>query len=359
MTGDLQKILPSVGHALGIDPWNNHLGFPESRHAVVMVIDGLGYEQLSSYYELAPYLSSLLSDTFECGVPSTTATSLTSLATGLGAGHHGIVGYTMRIPNTRDRLNALTWDHEIDPREFQPHDPLISKMAAEGIHGLGVNLAKFENSGLTRCTQRGYVYAGADTAAERTEAIMYHLESVDKACVYTYEPWLDNRGHAHGVGSTQWRDMLSQIDADARDLREQLPEDTLFVITADHGMINVADSLDIDSIEGLRDDVVLIAGEARFRHIYTRAGAEQQVHQTWVTQLEGQAEVLTRSEAIAAGWFGEVSPSVEARIGDVVAAALGETALFSSQDFPREMSMTGFHGSITPAERLIPILVDR
>ena len=56
-------------------------------------------------------------------------------------------------------------------------------------------------------------------------------------------------------------------------------------------------------------------------------------------------------------WFGPVDPQVRGRIGDVLVAALGEFAVFSSREFPVETKMTGFHGSITEPELRIPVLV--
>ena len=67
--------------------------------------------------------------------------------------------------------------------------------------------------------------------------------------------------------------------------------------------------------------------------------------------------MLTRDEAIERGWFGPVYPGVRLRLGDVVVAAHDDWALMSSKDFPYEMTLVGLHGSLTPREMNIPILV--
>ena len=55
-------------------------------------------------------------------MPSTTATSLTSLGTALTPGSaRAWSGFTSRIPGTDDLLNALMWSKAVDPREWQPH----------------------------------------------------------------------------------------------------------------------------------------------------------------------------------------------------------------------------------------------
>ncbi len=67
--------------------------------------------------------------------------------------------------------------------------------------------------------------------------------------------------------------------------------------------------------------------------------------------------MLTRDEAIARGWFGPRRPAVRPRLGDVVVACRGDNAIVSTADFPYEMTLVGLHGSLTPDEMLIPILV--
>jgi hypothetical protein len=102
---------------------------------------------------------------------------------------------------------------------------------------------------------------------------------------------------------------------------------------------------------------VLLGGEARFRHLYCEAGSASSVAGCWAETLGDRAEVLLREEAIARGWFGPVAEAVLPRLGDVVVAARGELAMFSSKDFSYEMSLVGLHGSLTPDEMLIPMLV--
>jgi hypothetical protein len=66
--------------------------------------------------------------------------------------------------------------------------------------------------------------------------------------------------------------------------------------------------------------------------------------------------VLSRDEAIAEGWFGPVAPHLANRIGDVVAAPAGPWAVIASKAEVLESSLVGMHGSLTPADQLVPLL---
>jgi hypothetical protein len=150
------------------------------------------------------------------------------------------------------------------------------------------------------------------------------------------------------------------IDAAAEHLRDALPPSVRLLVVADHGMVDSPPEsrVDVDEHPELREGVAVVGGEARFRHVYCRSGAVDDVLAAWRAVLDDRALVLQREDALERGWFGRLEPSVRPRLGDVVAACRGDAAVVSSKDFPYECTLVGLHGSLTPAEMLIPLLVD-
>lgn len=360
MTRTIDTIAPSVGGALRADGFDNSLSLPEAERYVVFLVDGLGLDLLREHAADAPFLSTMtpIGD-LACGIPSTTAASLTSLGTGVRPGEHGVVGYTCRVPETGARLNQLKWDQPVDPRQWQPIPTVWERIGATGVLTSSVNEAKFADSGLTICSQRGVPFHGVESVHERHDVILDAVEDAPRSLTYAYESRLDHTGHAKGSASQQWRDMLRTIDADLQALRRDLPSDCVLLVTADHGMVDLPREgrFDVDEHPELLDDITLLAGEARFRHLYTRSGAADDVAEVWRTRLGDRAVVMTRDEAEAVDWFGPIAPQVRGRLGDVVVASLGDFAVFSSREFGIEFKMIGFHGSITEAELRIPLLV--
>jgi hypothetical protein len=68
--------------------------------------------------------------------------------------------------------------------------------------------------------------------------------------------------------------------------------------------------------------------------------------------------VLTRADAVRRGWFGPVDAGVLPRLGDVLVACRDDLGVFSTERFAYEKTLVGLHGSLTPDEMLIPVLVD-
>jgi hypothetical protein len=359
----LGDVVPAVAAALGLplDGVAPGLELPPAPAYVVFLVDGLGLRLLERYAHAAPYLAGLADGAppATAGVPTTTATSLTSLGTGLPPGAHGLVGFTSRVPGTDTLLNALLWDREVDPVEWQPHPTAFARLRALGGSVTVVNKREFAGSGLTVAAHRGAEYVGADRAGERIAAAVAAARE-RWSLTYLYDGDLDWTGHRYGVASSPWLQQLSMVDAEAEQLREALPADVRLLVVADHGMVDATDAgrLDLDDHPELRDGVALVGGEARFRHLYCHGRAVDDVVATWSEVLGDRAEVLTRTAAIERGWFGPVTAPVLPRLGDVVVACRGDTAVLSSADFPYEATLVGLHGSLTPDEMLVPLLVD-
>ena len=358
----LADVIPSVATALGHPlEGGGPILLPEAPSYVVFLVDGLGANLIERYRHAAPYLAALLdgSETGTAGVPSTTATSLTSLGTGLPPGAHGLVGFTSRIPGTNRLLNALFWDKEVDPLEWQPNPTAFTRLQQAGVAVTVVNKRDFRGSGLTVASSRGGEYVGADRIGERIAAAVV-AAAQRPSLTYLYDSDLDWTGHKFGVASQQWLQQLTAVDAEVEQLREALSPETRLVVVADHGMVDSPPEhrTDVDEHLELRDGLQIFGGEARFRHLYCRSGAVDDVRDTWSAFFGDRADVMARDTAIARGWFGDVVPSVYPRLGDVVVAMRGTHSVFSSADFAYEMTLVGLHGSLTDDEMTIPILVD-
>lgn len=359
--GSLADLLASVLAALGVAGEADVVGLPAADGYCVLLVDGLGWQQLRAHPSAAPFLSSLPGRSLTTPVPSTTAASITSLGTGLPPGRHGLVGYQSRLPGTTTLLNALEWDAGVDPGSYQPYPDMFTRAGREGVATTVVSKRRFATSGLTRVALSGGRYRGADTVGERVAAVSHAFdESAGRpALVYAYDSDLDSTGHRYGPDSDEWYHQLRAVDALAEQVADVLPAGCALLVTGDHGMVHVdpADHVDVDATPGLWDEVVLIGGEPRFRHVYTTPGAADAVAKRWRNRLGERAIVRTREQAGADGWFGAIEQRVVDRIGDVVVAATDSYVCLVPSLWPREARMRGHHGSLTATEMLVPCLV--
>ena len=80
----------------------------DADQVVLLVLDGLGWDQLAGPPRPRPDAGGAwTARPITTVAPSTTATALTSITTGLPPGEHGVVGYRMAVDG--DVLNVLRW----------------------------------------------------------------------------------------------------------------------------------------------------------------------------------------------------------------------------------------------------------
>ena len=141
-------------------------------------------------------------------------------------------------------------------------------------------------------------------------------------------------------------------------LRDCLAAPGGVIITGDHGMVDIPPQQRIvaEDDPALMAGVSALAGEARFRQLYVDQEPPRRVADRWRARLGELAWVRTRDEAIDEGWFAAIDDQLRERWGHVLVALRGDWAVMTSA-FPREFTLIGMHGSLTPAEMLVPLLV--
>lgn len=364
----LADLMPSVLAALGVDGEPTTLALPEMSRAVVLLVDGLGWELLCDHPDAAPFLTSLAGRPLTTGFPSTTVTSLASFGTGLPPGQHGLTGYTSWVHEVDATVGWLGWTPtggyedlraRLVPEDLQPHPTVFERAEAAGVRVTVAAPAHFQGSGLTRAVLRGGLYRGAVTPGDAVAHAVDGSRQGDRSLVYCYTPDLDLTGHVRGVDSEAWLSQLVLVDRYAEELATRLPAGTVLLVTADHGMVDVAeqDRVDVDAEPDLQAGVRALAGEPRARHVHVEPGAVDDVLAAWTARLGDRMWVGRGDDAVSAGLFGPVvSADARRRIGDVVAVATGDVAVVQRQADPLMSGLLGQHGALTDAERLVPLL---
>jgi hypothetical protein len=356
----LADLATSVLASLGVAGEANPLELPASERVCLLVVDGLGWELLREHPAAAPFLSELAvaGRPLTAGFPATTATSLASLGTGRPPGRHGVLGYQVAVPGQNRLLNGLRWDSRVDPLAWQPGSTIFERAAAAGVGAYRVAQASLADTGLSHATMRGAQVMGADTVGALVAEAAVAARRSARVLATVYHADLDGTGHRFGCTSDAWRYHLGHVDKLAEQLAGALPPGTALYVTADHGMTDVPaqDRIDADAEPALRAGVALLGGEPRARHVYAEPGAAADVLAAWREVLGLRAWVASREQAIAEGWFGPVDPAFAPRIGDVVAAPAGSAAIVATKAEPRESRLIGMHGSLTPADQLVPLL---
>jgi predicted AlkP superfamily pyrophosphatase or phosphodiesterase len=325
-----------------------------AEQVVLLVLDGLGWEQLGQRAALAPTLAAAVGGPITSVAPSTTACALTSLATGCPPAAHGVVGY--RVAQGNEIMNVLQWSVggadarvSVPPRVFQPCPsfpgapgpvPVVTRYDYGPTGFTAAHLGDVE-------LHRWHTPAGLVTGVRA-------LMGAGTRFMYAYYEGIDKVAHAEGLGA-HYDDELRAVDRLVGDVLGVLPAGAALVVTADHGQVEVGANVEVLGAE-VMDGVTLLSGEGRFRWLHTRDGATDDVAAVAAATYADVAWVRTKDEIVAAGWLGGVpSDVVLARMGDVALVPFAPTAFLDPAD-TGELRLLARHGSLTPAEMRVPLL---
>ena len=321
---------------------------------IVLVLDGLGWMQLQDRLSLMPTLAAMDGQAITTVCPSTTATALTSITTGLPPGEHGVMGYRMAIG--RDVLNVLRWTthrgdarQSIPPRSINAHDPFGSQRPPIVVR------AEFEHSGFTAAHLYNTRLVGYRMPSTMVVEVA-RLARSGEPFIYVYYDGIDKVAHEYGLGA-HYEAELGAVEWMIKYLVEVLPPRSALLITADHGHIEVP-TVVRPSPEVL-SGVDFQSGEARFRWLHALPGAATDVLEAAREQHSDVSWVRSRQECIDEGWFGPVvTPAAANRLGDVALVPF-EPIAFEEPTDTGPYELVGRHGSLTAAEVLVPLLVAR
>ena len=326
-----------------------------ARQVVLFVLDGVGWHQLCTRGAVAPTLAALDGGPITTVAPSTTATALTSIATGLQPGEHGIVGY--RFPVRNEILNTLRWStpagdarNRIVPHHTQPVPAFLGASVPV------VTRAEFATSGFSGAHLNGARHKGYRTTSTLVVEVR-RLLAAGERFVYVYYDGIDKVAHEYGFGE-HYDAELAFVDRLVADVRGLLPADAALLVTADHGQVHVGDAvrlLDVSVVALLSHQ----SGEGRFRWLHARPGAAADLEAAARAAHGDEAWVVGVDDVLAQHWFGNtVTPAARARLGDVALVARGPVSFDDSAD-GGAFDLVCRHGSLTADEMLVPLLAGR
>lgn len=337
---------------------------PEEGRDLVVLLDGVGADLLAEHRALTPTLRRLEGsvERIRTVTPSTTASAMVSLHTGLAPLEHGVLGYLGFDPVGRRAVNQLTGAPGLDPHAWMP---LTTPVEAGARRAVQVAPAKHARSHLSGVAYRGWEFL-AQGRGDRVEAVRtaLHRRGPD-ALVHLHVDDVDHAGHVHGIDSEPWRTALAEVDALIGTLLRRVPRGTRVHLTADHGMVDTSAAHTVDLAEepAILSLVEEVTGEARALalHAVPGDGAAEELAERMRVLMGERALVLAREQVLASGLLGPTATAipehVRGRIADVLVLARG---CWGVDDFSRRpetaRSMIGVHGSLTSAEAVVPLL---
>ena len=319
---------------------------PDAETIVLVLFDGLGVAQLE--HVSAGPLRASMAGALQSGFPSTTTVSLATVSTGLAPSQHGQVAHLTWYPDLGQVVNTLKWvtitgEHvAYDYPSLLPRPNLWERLRASGVEPITVQPGGFAGTPLSRLLYRGARFEGAWDTLDLVEATV-SLAGEPRRLVFTYVPFVDVAGHVSGQGSAEYGEAMKTAATIWEGIASALPSGTALLGTADHGLIEVAET-DKILIRDKHFDDLRYAGDARGVHV-------------WGDEMLMRELAASVGGDLIASW-GLLGPDPT----EETVSHLGERLLLAPDGkvlLPRgfDKRLRCYHGGLMPEEVEIPLLV--
>ena len=369
-----------LGHPLDLGPLTGRY-----EHVLVVYFDAFGWKWYERHAE-HPLLEQAREDgqvsKLTSQFPSTTAAHMTTIHSGLPVGVHGVYEWFTLLPKLNriiapllfsfagDSLPDTLLSSGVTAGEVYPEADLYSRLQDAGIAVHVAFPSAIAASTPTGMLLRHTTVHPFSQIAEGVSAIGGALAETDRGYGFIYLPDVDSTMHPLGPDHADVERLIDETLTvlEQNLVRGRLPERTLVLITADHGMaaIDPQQTLYVNEIwPGIVDHIQIggdgrplaPAGSSRDLFLHTRHGSHDHVQTTLQKLLQGRAEVHGIVELTEQGIFGPtLSERFRDRVGDLVALAYPGEAVYWN-DPPRfTQPYHGQHGGLTHAEMEIPLI---
>ena len=342
-------------------------------HLVLVLVDGMGMSALGD-----PAVADLRERVrleIDAVFPATTACAMTTVATGMWPGQHGVPGWwaylaehdlpVTVLPFQERRSGRALRRHGVQAAAIWPHPSRFAEVAGDmEMHVPWRYLLSTFNRYLNgRCRARGYrsLRHTQRRIVRRMRAV--HRQRLPLAVTYWYIPDYDSACHTYGVASVEARTTLQRIRDLLHGIAAAAPDDVRVAVTADHGLIDLrrGDRAPLFDGDPLLDCLSSMpSGEGRTPHFHVRPGRERELVDRLAERAGGRMAVLSQGEAEELRLFGPhpLSEFARHRFGDYVGIAIApfDLAYFASAD-ATGLRHVGVHGGMCPDEVRVPLIL--
>ena len=332
-------------------PLADELLAKDYKNVVLLLMDGMGVNVLERSLPENAFLRKHIKTELSSVYPCTTTAATTSVLTGRTPAEHGWIGwscYFKEVDKCIDLFSNLESgtespaSDENQPYKYMPYDNILSV--------IGDNVKT--------CAVWPYTEYFADTM----EGICEHIKNLcgndERKFIYAYHAQPDHDIHDFGVDSDCIKQMLLNDNNQLEALVNSL-SDTLFLITADHGMKDITMKCVEDYPAINRALIRHICVEPRCCSFYVKEEYKTDFPQLFTNAFGNKFKLFSHKEFLESGLLGNGVPhsKTEDFIGDYVAAAVSDVALWYKDINGGYEDFKSAHAGLTKEELTVPLIV--
>lgn len=336
------------------------------KNVVLIILDGMGTDMLEKNLPASNFLRKHRADNLTSVFPSATAAAMTSYYTGVSPNEHAWLGWSLYFKEFCRTIDVFT---NLDSYSKTP----VSRVSAAGFVMPYETIFKdIEDSILgnvqpftiareeINISENGNIHKTADRFERVCELIKLICESNQNT--FTYVQWNspDDTAHKEGCYGDRTAEKLRSLSSHIEALCSRL-SDTLVIVSADHGMIDISEEIQINHIPDIADCLVVPPFvESRAAACYVKYDRRTDFERACRNYLGNDFMLFSRNDILSRGLLGKGRPHPKTIdfIGDYMICAIGNKSIrYQTLNEKPKTPHKANHGGLTDEEMIIPLIV--
>lgn len=322
----------------------------EYNHIILMILDGLGSIVMDKNKNETTYLHKNKIEDITSLFPSTTAAATTSIISGLAPLESGWTGWENYVSEINRNVILFTGENYFTGETTGVDIKKTYLPYKEFYDGFSIP---------TKTQMPAFVEGGASSFAELLKNTGNFINKNSKSFQYVYWSEPDFTMHMNGVDSSKSKEVIKDLDSKVKKFADDLGDDVLLIVSADHGHINVSDYpfwfnselSDMLSREPSNDSRCLtFKVRDEYMDIFPKI---------FDKYYHGLYKIYPKNYVIGNGFLGNVdispkNPRIDDFMADYVAIAISDIYIKYSKN---SISMKSHHAGMTEDEMLVPLII--
>lgn len=331
--------------------FSNLIESKKPKKIFLLLVDGMGANLINNKLPQDSFLRKNMLYKVTTVFPPTTTAATTSIRTGKPPCSTSWLGWVQHIDELDDQIIPFRDTGFYNDKKYEKD--FMYKIAPvtfteDELNKNGIN---------SRVLFPSFMEDGCEDFDTMCNRLIKYSNNDEYDYIYAYWDKYDTYMHEYGPSSKICDTYLAHINYQIERLANNLSEDTMLVVVADHGQIDVHEEYNIcgskfDKYLRLRPSL-----EPRAMAFYIKDGMQEEFEREFKKEFEDRFILLNHSQVLETHLFGDKQnhQRFEEFIGDYIAIGKANTTLaYKEEPIP---PMKGQHAGMCEDELLVPVIV--
>ena len=345
-----------------LEALSDALNEKDTKNVVLLLFDGMGEKLLKRHLKDDAFLRKHDLGPVSTVYPSTTTAATTSLWTGLAPGEHAWLGWSLYFKEIGRQIDTFLGRDSFTGEKYAPLFPAEAYIPFRTIYP-SVSEACETHVFFPFPTSASKGAKHRETYSSNTDLVRRIKAAAarpGKQLIVSYHIEPDHTMHDFGVNALQTKTAFERANDMCVSLSESLGDDTLFIVTADHGLIDVEENIDISKISEIMDTLIMPPSiEGRAASFFVKEDRKSDFLTEFEKRFKGDFEILTHEEVFRKQLLGLFTPHKKSHdfVGDFFVLAKGTKSIkFTTPSSKDDGDLIGQHAGLTEDEMLVPVI---